>query len=49
VTADEETWNKTGQAAAEHARRTWGWTVVQRDFDHLLFSHEAAGPGEVRG
>jgi glycosyltransferase involved in cell wall biosynthesis len=49
VTADEETWNKTGQAVAEHALSTWDWTVIQHDFDRLLFPHGAAGPGEVRG
>jgi glycosyltransferase involved in cell wall biosynthesis len=49
VTADEETWNKTGQAAAEHALATWDWSVVQHDFDRLLLRHQAAGRGEVRG
>jgi glycosyltransferase involved in cell wall biosynthesis len=49
VTADEETWVKTGQAAAEHALASWDWTVVQRDFDRLLLPNEAAGRGEVRG
>jgi glycosyltransferase involved in cell wall biosynthesis len=48
VTADEETWVKTGQAAAEHALTSWDWTVVQRDFDRLLLPNEAAGRGEVR-
>ena len=49
VTADEETWNKAGQAAAEHALSTWDWTVVQHDFDRLFFPHKTAGRGEVRG
>lgn len=49
VTADEDTWNKTGQAAAEHALRTWDWSVVQHDFDHLLLPRQATGRGEVRG
>jgi glycosyltransferase involved in cell wall biosynthesis len=45
VTADEETWNKAGQAAAEHALATWDWSVIQHDFDGLLLPREAA----VRG
>jgi glycosyltransferase involved in cell wall biosynthesis len=49
VTADEETWNKTGQAAADHAVAAWDWTVVQHDFDRLLLPHGTAGPGEAQG
>jgi glycosyltransferase involved in cell wall biosynthesis len=48
VTADEETWCKTGQAAAEHALATWDWTVIQHDFDRLLLPGGAVGPREVQ-
>ncbi|MFI1047569.1 glycosyltransferase [Streptomyces griseoruber] len=36
LTATEETWQKTGQAAAEHALAAWDWNVVHDDFDRLL-------------
>ncbi|MER5749964.1 glycosyltransferase [Streptomyces sp. NPDC002088] len=40
-TANEETWLKGGQAAAEHALSAWDWTVVRDDFDRLLLRDEA--------
>ena len=36
ATADEESWHKTGQAAADHALGAWDWSVVRHDFDRLL-------------
>ncbi|MFC4145032.1 glycosyltransferase [Micromonospora mangrovi] len=36
VTADEERWRATGEAAAAHAIATWDWTVVRRGFDALF-------------
>jgi glycosyltransferase involved in cell wall biosynthesis len=44
ATADEETWHKAGQAAADHALAVWDWSVVRHDFDRLL-----ARPGKARG
>jgi glycosyltransferase involved in cell wall biosynthesis len=49
LTSDEETWEKAGQSAAEHALATWDWSVVQHEFDRLLLRPEPAGTGEVRG
>ncbi|TQJ21540.1 glycosyltransferase involved in cell wall biosynthesis [Micromonospora sp. A202] len=36
ATATEEQWRETGQAAAEHALKTWDWSVTQSGFDRLL-------------
>ena len=36
ATATEEQWRQTGQAASEHALKTWDWTVTQSGFDRLL-------------
>jgi glycosyltransferase involved in cell wall biosynthesis len=35
-TADEQTWRKTGEAAAAHAVATWDWSVTQTEYDRLL-------------
>ncbi|MGW1722877.1 glycosyltransferase [Streptomyces sp. NPDC002306] len=43
VTATEEIWSKTGNAAAEHALSAWDWTVVGDDFDRLLLGDRANG------
>ncbi len=35
-TASEEIWQKTGEAAAQHALMTWDWSVVQAQYDRLF-------------
>ena len=35
-TTDEQTWRKTGEAAAAHAVATWDWSVTQTAYDRLL-------------
>jgi glycosyltransferase involved in cell wall biosynthesis len=35
-TTDEQTWRKTGEAAAAHAVATWDWSVTQTTYDRLL-------------
>ena len=44
ATADEETWQKSGQAAADHALAVWDWNVVRHEFDRLLL-HQGKSRG----
>ncbi|WP_405111476.1 glycosyltransferase [Micromonospora sp. NBC_01405] len=43
LTASEEIWRETGQAAASHVLNTWDWSVTQKDFDRLLLEPPATG------
>ena len=36
ITSTEESWQKAGGLASEHAVSTWDWSVVQKQFDRLF-------------
>jgi len=48
VTATEEIWRATGEAAAAHALANWDWNIVRHGFDEVVYGMAIAAGGSPR-